>query len=506
MHRVLTLVLSLLAGSASSADYLLVLDPTRLDRAVAGQGAGPDGRPIRPGNVAAACLRDGVFGPAAYSPRLDACRSLATLSGLSEALAGLGLTNAATDVSILGQVDAGGIVAVLPRRQLACIPGECSRDLFENASYPVQLVGRPLPDPLAEPSITQLQIQPATIQVGQTATLSWTAVGVAGCQLEAAEGSGTLDVSTTGQLDVTPIENSVWTLICAGPGGADVAQAAVSVTPANGSPEILLFSASRDDVPVGGATRLIWEVRNAEICRIDNGEAVLQVPAQGRLRVTVVADTVFELRCLGDVGEAVSRTEVLVTTASQAPVIESFNVDRSAIERGDNAFLSWNAPAATRCQLLEPNQNLAWRLPARGRIKTVPAVSSDFTLDCRNAFGADTAQTLVSVVESSEPLRILTFELDPLDPSAGQEGEGRVLGLMQPGLVRLSWATQGAKACRIASDSGLEFPVRRNGNRLLRLEETTALQIQCAARGAEAQAFGRIEVIEELVFADDFQD
>ncbi len=506
MRGILTLMLLLLAGSASGNDYLLVLDPTRLDRAVAGRGAGPDGRPVRPGVVARACLRDGVFGPAAFSPKRDICRSMAAVPGLSEALIGLQLDGGEIDLTVMSQVNAGGIVAVLPSRRLACTPGECSRELFEDASYPTNLVGRPLPDPLPVPSVTQFQIQPAAIMAGQTATLSWAVAEVAGCQLESSEENGALTVSPSGQMQVLPAEDTVWTLTCAGPGGRAIEQAVVSVAPAPGSPAILLFTATRDDVPIGAPARLIWEARDASVCGISDGEQFLAVPVRGRLRVPVSADTLFELRCQSPAGSVTSTTEVLVTAAAQAPIIESFSIDQSAIKRGDNAFLSWDAPQATRCRLRESNQAVGWRLPPQGQFKLIPASSSDYALDCSNAFGLDTAQTTIKVEESAEPLRILAFGFEALGVPPSQGVEGRAARLAEPGLIELSWATEGAQACRIADDRGRSFGIPLTASRIMRIEETTAMQINCAARGAEAQIFGQVEVIQEFVFADDFEE
>ncbi len=506
MRRILTLVLLLLAGSASGADYLLVLDSTRLDRAVAGRGTGPDGRPIRPGVVTRACRRDGVFGPAAFSPKRGTCRSVATVPGLSEALIGLQLDKGEINVTVLNQIDAGGIVAVLPSRRLACTPGECSREVFEDASYPTNLVGRPAPDPLPAPSIAEFEAQPAVMPVGQTATLSWAATEVAGCQLESSEETGALNVSPSGQMQVLPAEDTVWTLTCAGPGGTAIKQAAVSVTPAPGSPTILLFTATSVDVPVGARTRLTWEAQDATTCEISDGEQFLAVAVRGRLRVPVTADTLFELRCQSPAGSVTSTTEVLVTTAAQAPIIESFSIDRSAIKRGDNAFLRWDAPQATRCRLRESSQGVSWRLPPQGQFKLIPAASSDYTLDCRNAYGLDTAQTTIKVEDSAEPLRILAFGFEALGVPASRGVAGRAVRLARPGLIELSWATEGARACRIADDRGRSFGIPLTGSRIIRVEETTAMQINCAARGAEAQTFGQVEVIEELLFADDFEN
>ena len=142
MLRILLTTIALaLMSSGACADYLLLLDPTRLDAAVVTRGAGPDGRQVRPRAVAAACIRDGVLGPAAFSPRFDRCRAAAAVPGLRDAVAELPVAGAEPGTTVIGLVNAGGIIAVEPRRGLACLPGDCNRDVFEGATYPTSLVG-----------------------------------------------------------------------------------------------------------------------------------------------------------------------------------------------------------------------------------------------------------------------------------------------------------------------------------------------------------------------------
>jgi len=292
-----------LMGSGAAAEYLLLLDPTRLDAAVAARGAGPDGRAVRPRAVAAACVRDGVLGPAAFLPRLDRCRAEAAVPGLAEAVADLPVTG-------------------------------------------------------ADPGMT------------------------------------------------------VSTLVAAG----STAQSA----------------------------------------------------------------------------------EVRVTTAAALPEIESFDLDRAAIARGDSLFARWQAPGATRCVLRDDKQATSWRLDQAGALALAPAETTAYTLSCRNAFGDDRATLSVTVDDSGEPLRITSFELSTL--AGAPRGFGGALALDEPSLVRASWT-----ACRLADDAGRASDVAPNGSRIVRIENTTALRINCVSRRAEAQAIAQAEVLAEAVFIDDFE-
>lgn len=501
MSRVLLTAIALaLTTSSACAQYLLLLDPTRLDAAVATRGAGPDGQPVRPRAVAAACIRDGVLGPAAFSPRFDRCRAAGAVPGLRDAVAELLVSGAEPGTTVSGLVTAGGIVAVDPRRGLACLPGDCSRDVFEGVTYPAELVGRPDPGPLPAPVIEQLTIEPEALTVGESATLSWSAVDVANCRLATSGSSVLATVPASGGRVVAPTEDTVWTLTCSAPGGTAVAQAVLTVTRPPQAPEIILFAPTRDDVPAGARTTLVWEARRAETCALSDGNPPVSVAPSGRTPVLVGQDTRFVLACQNAAGWVASTAEVLVTTADQAPAIESFEIDRGTIARGDGVFATWQAPGATRCRLRDGEQATTWRLPPAGQMSLAPAASTDYTLTCRNAYGLDRAGMTVTVAESAEPLRVMSFEIT----GAEQRGGGN-LPMAQPGLVLVSWTTESASACRISDDAGRATSVPVNGTRIIRIDETTALQINCASRGAQAQSLAQVQVLAEALFLDDFE-
>ena len=431
------------------------------------------------------------------------------MPGLADAVADIPVAGAEPGMTVTGLVTAGGIVAVDPRRRLACRPGACDRDLFEGVTYPASLVGRPDPPPLPVPFVQQLTIEPEIIAAGESATLSWAAVDVASCTLETGE-SGLLEtVPASGGRVVAPTEDTVWTLTCAAPGGTALAQTVVTVTQPPDAPEIILFAPTRDDVPAGDRTTLVWATRRAETCALSDGNGPVVVSPGARSSVLIARDTRFVLACQNAAGWVAATTEVLVTTSAQAPTIESFDIDRSIIARGDGVFASWQAPDATRCRLHDGRQATTWRLRREGQMNLAPAESTDFILTCRNAYGSDSAGISVTVADSAEPLRVLSFELTDipggqLRGSDGMSGGNR-LQLARPGLVRVNWATESALACRISDDAGRAASVPANGTRIVRIGETTTMQINCVSRGAQAQSLAHAQVLGEALFFDDFE-
>jgi hypothetical protein len=85
----------------------------------------------------------------------------------------------------------------------------------------------------AAPTLT-LQANPATINVGQSAMLTWTTTGAASC-VASGDWAGNLGTSgsrSTGALNAT----STFVLACSGPGGSVTRQASVAVEAGGGSP------------------------------------------------------------------------------------------------------------------------------------------------------------------------------------------------------------------------------------------------------------------------------
>ncbi|MEE4331070.1 MAG: hypothetical protein V2J10_09390 [Wenzhouxiangella sp.] len=137
-------------------------------------------------------------------------------------------------------------------------------------------------------------------------------------------------------------------------------------------------------------------------------------------------------------------------------------------------------------------------------MKLAPESSNSYRLDCRNAFGADQASLDMNVVESDVALRVLDFEVTDVDGTSLQRGSSGIAQLARPGLVRLQWATENARVCFIADDAGRVFDVPVNGNRIVRIDQTTSFQINCATLGAGAQAFDQVQVFGDFVFVDGF--
>jgi peptidoglycan-associated lipoprotein len=115
-----------------------------------------------------------------------------------------------------------GRVALISLLSLLALAGGCKKK-------PVAVAPPPPPPPTApppaRPTVT-LQAAPATIQRGQTATLTWSSSNATGLNL--APGVG--NVAPQGSTTVTPADSITYTITATGPGGMADASTRVTVT------------------------------------------------------------------------------------------------------------------------------------------------------------------------------------------------------------------------------------------------------------------------------------
>ena len=116
-----------------------------------------------------------------------------------------------------------GRVALISLLSLLALAGGCKKKTVAVAPPPPPPPAAPPP---ARPTVT-LQAAPATIQRGQTATLTWSSSNAT--TLNLAPGVG--NVAPQGSSTVTPAGSTTYTITATGPGGMADASTRVTVTP-----------------------------------------------------------------------------------------------------------------------------------------------------------------------------------------------------------------------------------------------------------------------------------
>jgi hypothetical protein len=187
-------------------------------------------------------------------------------------------------------------------------------------------------------------INPACINRGQTATLSWSVryasnITITGGGLNQSY-SGAPTGVISGSLVVSPLVDSTYTLTATGPGGSTQAQTSVTVKQPF---SIDSFTASTYCVTPGANVDLSWAITNAESANI-NGIAVS--PTGGTLRVNPTVTTTYTLSA-SRTGCSGPETITRAITVSVVPVpTTSFSANPARIELGQTTSLQWTTSDA----------------------------------------------------------------------------------------------------------------------------------------------------------------
>jgi len=157
----------------------------------------------------------------------------------------------------------------------------------------------------AYPSPTvNLQSDPTIIQLGESSTLTWTSTDADSCSID--NGIGSLD--TSGSLEISPTETTVYTITGTGPGGTATASATVTVN--HPLPTVNIFAIPGSIMP-GESTTLSWTTEYADSISIDNG--IGPVATSGSLELSPTETTTYAITATGPGGAASSSATVTVT-------------------------------------------------------------------------------------------------------------------------------------------------------------------------------------------------
>ena len=217
----------------------------------------------------------------------------------------------------------------------------------------------PLPPPVGEddaqcsgtPVISSFTANPATIQVGETATLAWGLVANAHAAVLVSP-DGRLGVETPGSTLVQPDQTTTYSLygLC----GNTTVQQQVTVNVevpggCSGVPEITAFTANPPTIRPGQTTTLQWgPVENASAVVLLGPEGKEGVATPGELVIEPNQTTTYAL--VAFCGRDAVQSNVTVTvegtqTCTGAPVISTFAADPDTIQKGESTLLQWGLVA-----------------------------------------------------------------------------------------------------------------------------------------------------------------
>ena len=301
------------------------------------------------------------------------------------------------------------------------------------------------------PTIT-ISIAPATISVGQSASLTWFSTNATACT---ASGGwmGTQATSGTASESPTASGSTTYTLTCSGSGGSAQGSATLTVTAAAPSVTISLNPTS---VTLGQSAALTWSTANATACTASGAWSGTQALNGTQSETpTATGNSTYTLTCTGAGGSANASAALTVNAAAPAPT-DTLTISPTSISVGQSAMLTWSSTNATSC-----TASGAWTgtQATSGKLTITPTATgvSTYTLICS---GAATA-TATSVVNLTVTPQLTTVTV--LSGKAGAGGLGLWtllgLGLLVASRMRRAWhAALGAlAACALLA--GLAAPL-----------------------------------------------
>ena len=277
-------------------------------------------------------------------------------------------------------------------------------------------------------TITQFAATPASIQSGQSSTLTWSISNASAASIS--PGPGTVD-PRTGSVAVSPTQTTTYTLTATGATGNTTAQVTVTVgAAAAGNPQIVRFAGSPLTIQPGGQSTLSWTTTGATTVSISGVGAV---NLNGSTTVSPAQTTTYILTASTADGHSVTAPVTINVTAGSIPQIVTFVANPNAIAAGGSSQLCWQVTGATSIAI---NPGVGNNLAGNGCVAVSPTQSTTYTLTAINSSGQIQANATVNVGQ----VTILSFNSNPNYSS--QAGSA----------VTLSWQTQNATSVVIVGN------------------------------------------------------
>jgi hypothetical protein len=290
---------------------------------------------------------------------------------------------------------------------------------------------------------------PASIQSGQSSTVSWTTQNATSCT---ASGAWSGSRGTSGNQAVSPTANATYTLACSNTTGTTTQSTTVTVT---APPPTLVFSASPSSIQAGATSTLTWSSQNASSCTASGGWTGTRTTS-GSSTVTPTSTTTYTLACTGASGNTQQSTTVTVSAApppAPAPTLQ-LTTSAPSVASGGRVNINWVAANATSC-----NASGGWTgAKATSGTEQSPVITANttFSLSCVGAGGSVTQSAAVTLATTPPPTAqppTLQFTASATTVNSGSP-------------VTLSWNAVNATSCTASGSWG--------GSKPLSASETTA--------------------------------
>ncbi len=309
--------------------------------------------------------------------------------------------------------------------------------------------------------ITQFTAIPASLQPGQSSTLSWVIENATSATIT--PGVGNVD-ARTGSTAVSPTQTTTYTLTATGANGTTSASVTVTVGAAPaGNPQIIRFEANPVTITAGQQSTLSWTTSGASTASISG---VGTVPLNGSTTVSPTQTTTYTLTATSADGKSVTAPVTVIVAAAQVPQIVTFVANPPTIDAGQSTKLCWQVTNATNITI---TPGVGSNLNANDCATVSPTQTTTYTLTATNASGQIQANVTVNVGQ----VRILSFTSDP------------VTSLAAGAPVTLSWQTQNATSVVIVANELAPQSLQPNGTLVVKPITNTTYTLTAYGPGGQ---------------------
>jgi uncharacterized protein YndB with AHSA1/START domain len=257
-----------------------------------------------------------------------------------------------------------------------------------------------------------LTLEPREVRPGDSVLLTWACPQTSQIRME----PGGMMLPGKFQVTLRPAYTTTYRIFDARPGGVELGQVQVRVTPglALGEPaRICAFDASAKAVLPGEPVVLKWECAGSAKVHLEPGG--LELDGKSEVTVTPLESTRYTITANNAAGGQSRTVEVAVlgratpTTALTAnATVCTFEASRTVVQPGEQVDLRWICQGDAKVRL-EPG---GLELDGQSSIAVVPAKTTVYTLSVSNLLGGSSRSVEVRV---EAPRRMLT-EKDLVDP------------------------------------------------------------------------------------------
>ena len=257
------------------------------------------------------------------------------------------------------------------------------------------------------PTIMQFTANPASIQAGQSSTLTWVVQNATSVSIN--NGIGTVN-NNSGSVSVSPTATTTYTLTATNSSGTVTATQTVTVGGSTaGNPQILRFEANPLTIQPGQSSTLSWTTTGATTVNISPN--VGNVALNGSTTVSPAQTTTYTLTASTADGHSVTAPVTVIVSTGAIPQVVVFTANPPTISAGQSTKLCWQVNNATNITIVP---GVGTNLNANDCATVSPSTTTTYTLTATNATGQIQANVTVVVGQ----VQILSFTANPVTSTA----------------------------------------------------------------------------------------